>query len=412
METVGRLGCLALDKTGTLTLGNFKLVEFDLVGMEAKNTTTAAAPLDKNAAMQLIVTVESLSQHPLANALVTSAASDGIVPEQDVVSDFEIIEGEGLVAKVQGHGTVHIGNDRIQRRCFQGEDLSAASKEAFKSAGMKLSNWQQAGGTVGWLFVDGLPVAIFSMADVVRKEAGEAIEQLARLGVDTIMLTGDNEQTAKAVQAKTGLSRVKAKLLPADKIDNITRLKEEYGGENNKRSSCWGKSVVREDADDLESGQQEQFKKGASSSNKKVGMVGDGINDTPALAAASVGIAMGAVGSPQAMETADVVLMDSNLLKLPMAVKVGRLVLRKIRQNVVLSMTIKVAILVLVVMDLATLWLAIITDVGSMLIVALNSVSILNDENAKAGVPYLTKSQPMANTEAKDVEMVAQTSIY
>jgi len=412
METVGRLGCLALDKTGTLTLGNFKLVEFDLVGMEAKNTTTAAAPLDKNAAMQLIVTVESLSQHPLANALVTSAASDGIVPEQDVVSDFEIIEGEGLVAKVQGHGTVHIGNDRIQRRCFQGEDLSAASKEAFKSAGMKLSNWQQAGGTVGWLFVDGLPVAIFSMADVVRKEAGEAIEQLARLGVDTIMLTGDNEQTAKAVQAKTGLSRVKAKLLPADKIDNITRLKEEYGGENNKRSSCWGKSVVREDADDLESGQQEQFKKGASSSNKKVGMVGDGINDTPALAAASVGIAMGAVGSPQAMETADVVLMDSNLLKLPMAVKVGRLVLRKIRQNVVLSMTIKVAILVLVVMDLATLWLAIITDVGSMLIVALNSVSILNDENAKTGVPYLTKSQPMANTEAKDVEMVAQTSIY
>jgi len=408
METVGRLGCLALDKTGTLTLGNFKLVEFDLVG---------TAPIDKKVAMQLIVNVESLSQHPLANALVTSAACDGIVPEQDLVSDFEIIAGEGLTARVQGHGIIHIGNDRIQRRCCKDNELTPDSAKAFKLAASKLKQWQHAGGTVGWLFIDGVPTAIFSMADVVREEAGKAVGELTKLGVDTIMLTGDNEETAKAVQTKTGLSRVKAQLLPADKIDNITRLREEYG-DFESSGWCWGQSTVRGDAGDLESGTPPRFKKGANSKNKKVGMVGDGINDTPALAAASVGFAMGAAGSPQAMETADIVLMDSNLLKLPVAVKIGRLVLSKIRQNVILSMTIKVFILVLVVLDLATLWLAIITDVGSMLIVALNSVSILNDTKATAGLQQPATQQRKFNGQTKgpehatiDIPVVASSTV-
>merc|ERR1712166_745802 len=370
METVGRLGCLALDKTGTLTLGNFKLVEFDLVG---------TAPINKKVAMQLIVNVESLSQHPLANALVTSAACDGIVPEQDLVSDFEIIAGEGLTARVQGHGIIHIGNDRIQRRCCKDNELTPDSAKAFKLAASKLKQWQHAGGTVGWLFIDGVPTAIFSMADVVR------------------------EETAKAVQTKTGVSRVKAQLLPADKIDNITRLREEYG-DFESSGWCWGQSTVRGDAGDLESGTPPRFKKGANSKNKKVGMVGDGINDTPALAAASVGFVMGAAGSPQAMDTADIVLMDSNLLKLPVAVKIGRLVLSKIRQNVILSMTIKVFILVLVVLHLATLWLAIITDVGSMLIVALNSVSILNDTKATAGLQRPATQQRKFNGQTKGPE--------
>jgi len=243
------------------------------------------------------------------------------------------------------------------------------------------------------------------MEDKPRKEARAAIEELTELGVDTIMLTGDNEQTAEIVKRKIGLSSVRAQLLPADKVKHVGNLKELYnGGQQASQPTVNERTPLVQSRVSSYNGQggEQDYVYGDVAhdtvpskrswlgllvdQNRKVGMVGDGINDTPALAAANVGFAMGAAGSPQATETADIVLMEATWATYPCPSKLGRLVLRKIRQNIILAMVIKCIVLVLVLFNLATLSVAIITDVGSMLLVTLNSVSILKEERKGAAV--------------------------
>jgi len=199
-------------------------------------------------------------------------------------------------------------------------------------------------------------VSVFNMADTPRKESQSVVSKLEDRGIRTIMLTGDNHGAAKSVAAKVGLKpeNVRAGLLPEDKIAIVLELKNEHEGQD------------------------------------KVGMVGDGVNDAPALAAADIGIAMGmssggggSSASAVAMETADVVLMDSNLEKLVLSVDIGRSTLRKIRENFIVAIGSKIVMIILTIVGLATLWGAIIADVGAMLVVTFNGMTIINKYKLK-----------------------------
>jgi len=180
---------------------------------------------------------------------------------------------------------------------------------------------------------------IVAMADTVRPDAREAIAVLKRRGIRrTVMLTGDNERTAAAIAAQVGVDEAWANLLPEDKVEAVEKLLAEY---------------------------------------EQVAMVGDGVNDAPALARATVGIAMGGAGTDQALETADIVLMADDLSKLPLAMQLSRSALGIIRQNIALSLLVKIAFMALAIPGLATLWMAVFADVGASLIVILNGMRLL-----------------------------------
>jgi Cd2+/Zn2+-exporting ATPase len=189
--------------------------------------------------------------------------------------------------------------------------------------------------------VDGRPLVagLIAVADIVRPDAREAIASLKRIGIRrTVMLTGDNERTAEAIAAQAGLDDFRANLLPGEKVDAIEGLLAEYD---------------------------------------QVAMVGDGINDAPALARATVGIAMGGAGTDQALETADVALMADALNGLPFAIRLSRRTLNVVRQNIAFSLLVTAAFAALAIPGLATLWMAVVADMGASLIVILNGMRLL-----------------------------------
>jgi Cd2+/Zn2+-exporting ATPase len=182
-------------------------------------------------------------------------------------------------------------------------------------------------------------LAVIAVADELRESSKAVIEKLHDLGIEhTIMLTGDNATTAQSIGKQTGVTEIKGDLMPQDKLDYIKSLKETYG---------------------------------------KVAMVGDGINDAPALAASTVGIAMGGAGTDTALETADVALMGDDLQKLPFIVKLSRQTLRIIKQNITFSLGIKLLALLLVVPGWLTLWIAILADMGATILVTLNGLRLM-----------------------------------
>ncbi|XP_002974006.2 putative inactive cadmium/zinc-transporting ATPase HMA3 isoform X2 [Selaginella moellendorffii] len=318
LEILAKIKCLAMDKTGTLTEGHFRVSE--------------VVPVGETEGLQQILywltSVESRSSHPMAAALVTYASLQDVVPSKSV-TDFQIIEGEGVSAVVDGH-LVEIGNARLASRL--GWNNTAITK---------LKNQT---GTVGWLGKDHQLLAVFSLEDHVREEAAEAVSSLKRMKVQIHMLTGDNHETAQSVQRKLGGVTVHAGLLPQDKVRIIQELKENHG---------------------------------------MTGMIGDGINDAPALAAADVGFAMGLAGSAVAMETSDVFLMTDDLRKLSMVASLGRRVRTKVIQNVVISVGLKVAMLALSFAGYGYLWMAVLVDVGACLLVISNSTLLLRGTGKK-----------------------------
>ena len=334
LETLGRLRAIAIDKTGTLTEGRFRLVHFLLSDPKA---------FTRESALALVAGAEARSSHPLAAAIVQTARLEGLdVPRN--VRDFTT-EGEGISANVDGK-QVQIGNRRMADKHGWIVPPKAGEEGSLLSAA---AEWEAEANTVCWVAIDGKLAAVLGVADKIRDEAGEAIKQLRADGVRIVMLTGDNEGTARAVQKQVGLDQIHAKLLPEEKVDFISKLKDE----------CVGTGTVA--------------------------MVGDGINDAPALSRADVGIAMGAGGTAAALETADVALMDSSLLKLAQARALGVAVLTKIRQNVALSFATKIAMIIAAAVGYAPLWLAVIADVGSMLVVCINGMSILNEPGGAGG---------------------------
>ncbi len=312
LETLGRTAVVAFDKTGTLTRGQFQVV--DCAGL-------GSVPSERVHA--LLGAVEARSSHPLAAALSAHAG-----PGPDAVSDDHVLPGEGIRARVDGH-LVHVGNHRLAERLgWHG----AHEHDRYEA-------WRAQGRTVVYVGIDGKLAGLHALADVPRAEAAAAVAALEASGLQTVMLTGDDERVAQAVRTELGVGEVRAGLRPEDKVAAIAELKD--------------RGVVA--------------------------MVGDGINDGPALAAAHVGVAMGVRGSALALETADVALMTDDLEQLSHVVALGRRARRVIRQNIAISLAAKAAVLGLALVGAASLWAAVAADVGTSLVVVLYGMSLLRD---------------------------------
>ncbi|HSG18091.1 MAG TPA: heavy metal translocating P-type ATPase [Anaerolineae bacterium] len=270
LEGPAHLDAVVFDKTGTLTVGEPQVVELAVAGN----------PVSEEGLLRLTAAAESGSEHPLAEAILKSAGERGL---NDARADsFEAIPGHGLRAEVDGR-SVLIGNRRLMDR--EGINLNGLRGKAAEMA--------SAGRTVVHVAVDGEAAGLIAIADAVRPSARAAIKQLQELGIEPVMLTGDNEATAKQVAAELGIETVIAEVLPGDKAAKVKELQ---------------------------------------GNGQRVGMVGDGINDAPALAQADVGFAIGA-GTDVAVETADVVLMKSNPADVVTAIEISKATLRKMKQN-------------------------------------------------------------------------------
>jgi len=305
LETLGQLRVLAMDKTGTLTEGRFRVV--DCVPLNG----IGEAELHR-----IIAAVESRSSHPLAGALLDHTRNGDMLPD---ATTYETVEGEGVIATVEGQ-TVHIGNHRmVQGLGFHGDDEHA-----------RMDAWMAQGRTVVYVGRNGQLVGHLSLADLPRPEAKAATAELVASHIKLAILTGDNAGTANFIGQSVGIELIRADLLPENKVQAIRDLRTTYG---------------------------------------VVGMVGDGINDGPALAAADVGIAMGTRGTAVAMEAADVALMGDDLRRLAWAVRLGRAALSRIKLNIGLAISAKVLVMVLAVFGIANLWLAVAADMGVSLVV-------------------------------------------
>ncbi|PKL58107.1 MAG: heavy metal translocating P-type ATPase, partial [Methanomicrobiales archaeon HGW-Methanomicrobiales-5] len=316
LEEAGSLSAIAFDKTGTLTKG--------------EPVVTDALPLAGQSEYELVrmaSNLEARSEHPLAAAIVKFAMAHGHTVEP--VSDFTAISGRGAKGTIAGE-PVYIGNPRL----FADLGIALSAPVA-----QEVGRLQGEGKTVMVVGSESKFYGIIAMADEVRASSATAIEALKQAGVrHTIMLTGDNGATAKAMASQVGVHEYRAELLPQDKVTAMQELIGKYG---------------------------------------KVAMIGDGINDAPALALSTVGIAMGGTGTDAAMETADIVLMSDDLVKLPFTIKLSRKSLAIIRQNISFSLAIKALAVLAVFPGWLTLWLAILADMGASIVVTLNSLRLL-----------------------------------
>ncbi|RWZ54521.1 cadmium-translocating P-type ATPase [Halobacillus fulvus] len=318
LEKAGAIQAIAFDKTGTLTEGKPKVAE------------VIALHDNREELIAITRTIEEHSTHPIAQAITMYAAERDISVRNG--DSFKAVAGKGAQAVIEG------------------TEYFAGNPKWFKEMGVplgeieeRIDDLQQNGNT---LVVVGTRTEILGMiavADTIRDITVQSIQKLKSVGMkEMVMLTGDNEGTAKKIAAETGVDRYFAELLPEDKVSAVKKLQDE------------GKSVA---------------------------MVGDGINDAPALATADLGIAMGGAGTDTAMETADIVLMADNLEKLPHTIRLSRRALKIIKQNVWFSLITKLAALALIFPGFLTLWMAVLSDTGAALIVILNSMRLLRQKS-------------------------------
>jgi Cd2+/Zn2+-exporting ATPase len=314
LEAAGRLKALAFDKTGTLTEG--RPVVSRVVALDGH---------DEAGAVRLAAALERRSEHPLAHAILATAeryGASGIPP----VINFRSVAGRGAEGEVEGRRYA-IGSPR----------LFAEVGISLDGANAVLEEAEREGETPVVLGDKDGPIAVFGLADATRPEARATLESLRSVGVnELVMLTGDAEGPARRTAEILGVG-YRAQLLPEQKVERVRELVAEYGS---------------------------------------AGMVGDGMNDAPALAASSVGFAMGAAGTDVALETADVALMQDDLPKLAEAVRLSRSAERIIKQNVVVSLLIKGLFVLLAPFGLVVLWLAVLADMGTSIVVTLNGLRL------------------------------------
>lgn len=320
LEEIGGLKAIAFDKTGTLTKGTPSVTDFVVSDTNQENQY-----------LSIISALEMLSQHPLASAIIKEADKRESNYQMIDIMNFKSVTGKGIKGDYQGT-TYFVGSPKL----FDSELIKQAS--VMKN----YEKLQEQGKTVMIFGTAQNILAIIAVADELRKSSSEVIAKLHQLGIEhTIMLTGDNIRTAKSIGEQVGVTDIKGDLMPQDKLDYIKELKEKYG---------------------------------------KVAMVGDGVNDAPALASATVGIAMGGAGTDTALETADVALMGDDLQKLPFIVNLSRKTLKIIKQNITFSLSIKFLALLLIIPGWLSLWIAIVADMGATLLVTLNGLRLMKQK--------------------------------
>ncbi|WP_041741372.1 heavy metal translocating P-type ATPase [Collimonas fungivorans] len=320
LEMGRKIKALALDKTGTLTLGKPGVTDVQLVQPAADDDLLHQ--LQRQAA-----SLASRSDHPVSGAVAVhwqTLANAGNLFE---VGAFEALTGRGVQGSIDGQ-QFYLGNHRLVHEM----DICNPALEA------RLSALESEGKTTVVLCSATQPLLILAVADTVRDIAVEAVARLQAIGVEAVMLTGDNAHTAQAIATQVGISDARGDQLPQDKRDAINDLRARYG---------------------------------------YVGMVGDGINDAPALAQADIGFAMGAAGSDTALETADVALMDDDLRKIADFIRLSKKTHTVLMQNITLALGIKAIFLVLALTGEATLWMAVFADMGASLLVVFNGLRLL-----------------------------------
>lgn len=321
LEAVGKLRALAVDKTGTITQGRPQVT-----GIISLGTNTEEDVLRKAAA------VDMHSTHPLAQAVVEAALEREIEPQ--AAQDYRSITGRGATAVIDGHPHF-IGNHKLAH------ELGVCTPE-IEARLAEIENQGQSLALLGHKPHEGCPgsaLGILSIGDAIRKEAANALTLLHEAGLEkVVMLSGDNQRTVDAIARIAGIDEAHGDLMPEQKIEHIKRLMAEH---------------------------------------QHVGMIGDGVNDAPALALASVGIAMGAIGSDTAIETADMALMQDDLTRVAEAIALGRRTLAIILFNITFALAVKAVFLILAFTGHTSLWLAILADTGATLLVILNALRLL-----------------------------------
>ena len=313
LEDARKIKAIALDKTGTITQGKPKLVATELwpSSLDAGQVTQWAADLAGH------------SDHPVARAIADGLSIQG----QGQLQGFKALPGRGIEARTDGLALI-LGNHRL----IEERGLCSASIEA------RLAEHEARGHTVTLLASADQVLAIFAVADTIKAHSREAMAQLQALGVTTVMLSGDNEATAKAIAREAGIDDARGNLLPDDKLAAIQSLQTRFG---------------------------------------VVAMTGDGINDAPALAQSNIGFAMGGAGTDIAMEAADVVIMNDDLRRIPEAIGLSRKMHAVLWQNIALALGIKAVFLLLALFGSATMWMAVFADMGASLLVVFNGLRML-----------------------------------
>lgn len=312
LENSRLLKHLVFDKTGTITQGKPSLSEHIIFDDEHAEKIR-----------QIAATIASRSDHPISIALAQSLETE---IDESVITHFEALPGRGTKAVIDGE-TYYLGSHRlIHELGVCSDDLEA-----------RLATFEQEGKNTTLLCSEKAVLALFVMADMVKESSREALQELHQMGINTMMLSGDNQLAVNYIASEVGIDQARGELLPEDKLNAIHELADQ----------------------------------------SMVGMVGDGINDAPSLARADIGFAMGVIGSDAALETADVALMDDDLRKIPALIRLSSATHRILLQNITFALGIKAIFLVLTLIGLGTMWMAVFADMGASLIVVLNGLRLL-----------------------------------
>lgn len=314
LEALGTLSALAFDKTGTLTEG------------QPKVDTIKSIDSDEETLLNIVMSLESYSTHPISNAIVDYATQFNA--KASYITNFKNIVGQGIKGKIN-ESDVYAGNLKL---------ITSINKqiENYKD---EINTYEQEGYTVIIVASSDIIHGLITVADPLRSNINKTLQQINGTHIkNTVMLTGDNKGTAHKIAQLVGIKEVYAELMPGDKLSAI---------------------------------------KGLQNKGYRVGMIGDGINDAPALAQSDVGIAMGGIGSDTAMETADVVLMSDDINQLTRTISISKKTKNIIKQNIYFSILIKLIAFILVFPGLLTLWLAVLSDTGAAILVILNSLRLL-----------------------------------
>ena len=327
LESIAKVRAVAFDKTGTLTEGRPAVVDIVPLGSVPSLPGLAQEPINPaDRVLTVAAAIDVHSQHPVARAIQAEARTRGLALPQ--TSEYQQLVGFGGQARFDG-SIYYIGNHALFTDRVPHAEEVCGLVEKLEAEGKTVVLVGSPDGVLG----------VISVADRVRPSSPAVLKELKHLGVShTVLLTGDNQRTAQAIGRAVGVDEIRAGLMPQDKVEAVEQVLKDYG------------STV---------------------------MVGDGVNDAPAMARASVGVAMGAAGTDAALETADIVLMSDDLTRVPYVMRLGRSTIHNIQQNIALSLLIKGVFLALALIGRATLWMAVFADMGTSLIVTLNGMRLL-----------------------------------